>query len=49
MSKVVRTTITIKEDLLEQFKVYSESQHRSVSAQISAMIEETLKRDIGKQ
>jgi hypothetical protein len=49
MSKVVRTTITIKEDLLEQFKIYSESQHRSVSAQISAMIESALKRDVEKQ
>lgn len=45
----VRMTITIKEDLLEQLKIYSESQHRSASAQISVMIEEILRRDIGKQ
>jgi hypothetical protein len=46
MTKVVRTTITIEEDLLEQFKTYSKSQDRSVSAQISAIVKETLKKDL---
>jgi hypothetical protein len=49
MNKVVRTTITVPEVLLERFKIYSESQHRSVSAQISALIEEALAKADGKQ
>jgi hypothetical protein len=49
MSKVTRTTISVPVDLFERFKVYSESQHRSVSAQISALIEEALKKADAKQ
>jgi len=41
--KMARTSITIPEELLEEFKQYCDEQRRSVSAQIAFMIEEALR------
>lgn len=40
--KMARTSITIPEKLLEDFKKYCDKQRRSVSAQITLLMEELL-------
>ncbi|MEM9116936.1 MAG: CopG family transcriptional regulator [Cyanobacteria bacterium P01_F01_bin.56] len=40
---MARTSITVPETLLEQFKQYCEKQRRSVSAQVTYMMEEAIK------
>lgn len=39
---MVRTSITIPESLLEEFRLYCEKQRRSVSSQIALLMEEKL-------
>ncbi len=39
---MARTSITVPEDLLEQFKAYCEKEKRSVSAQLQLLIEKLL-------
>lgn len=41
--KMARTSITIPEQVLEDFKKYCDGQRRSVSAQITLLIEEMLR------
>ncbi|WP_017326585.1 hypothetical protein [Synechococcus sp. PCC 7336] len=41
--KMARTSVTIPESVLEAFKEYCVRQRRSVSAQITILIEQTLK------
>ncbi|NDJ21235.1 ribbon-helix-helix protein, CopG family [Nostoc sp. B(2019)] len=40
---MARTSITVPEQLLEEFKQYCDKQRRSVSAQIALLMEEALK------
>jgi hypothetical protein len=40
--KMARTSITIPEKLLEDFKKYCDKQRRSVSAQVALLMEEAL-------
>lgn len=41
--KLARTSITVPEQLLTDFKRYCDQQRRSVSAQITLLMEEALK------
>jgi hypothetical protein len=47
--EVARTSITLKKELLERFKGYCDKNHRSVSAQVALMIEETMLKVEAKQ
>jgi len=40
--KMARTSITIPESLLEQFKEYCDKQRRSVSSQIALLMEKAI-------
>lgn len=40
--KMVRTSVTIPESVMEKFKAYCKSKRRSVSAQITLLIEQEL-------
>ena len=40
--KMTRISATVPSDLMEEFKRYCAKQHRSVSAQIAYLIEQTL-------
>lgn len=43
--KMVRTSITIPETIMEKFKVYCKDKRRSVSAQITLLIEQELEQE----
>ena len=43
--KMVRTSVTIPESIIEKFKVYCKGKRRSVSAQITLLIEQELKNE----
>lgn len=44
-SKMTRVTITVPENLLEQFKQYCERQYRPFSTQIQFMMSEAMKEE----
>lgn len=44
-SKMTRVTITVPEDLLEEFKKYCERQYRPFSTQIQFMMSEAIKEE----
>ena len=43
--KMVRTSVTIPESVLEKFKIYCRGKRRSVSAQITLLMEEELEEE----
>lgn len=43
--KMVRTSVTIPETIMEKFKVYCKDKRRSVSAQITLLIEQELEQE----
>ena len=43
--KMVRTSVTIPETIMEKFRVYCKGKRRSVSAQITLLIEQELKHE----
>ena len=43
--KMVRTSVTIPESVMKEFKVYCKNKRRSVSAQITLLIEQELEQE----
>jgi len=43
--KMVRTSVTIPESVMEKFKVYCKGKRRSVSAQITLLMEQELEHE----
>lgn len=42
--KMVRTSVTVPETVIEKFKIYCKNKRRSVSAQITLLIEQELEK-----
>ena len=47
--KMVRTSVTIPESVIKKFKAYCKSKRRSVSAQITLLIEQELEQEDNKK
>lgn len=43
--KMVRTSVTIPESVMEKFKIYCKEKRRSVSAQITLLMEQELEHE----